>query len=606
MTCAATLRVLATTDLHMQILPFDYFTGRPDTTRGLVQLADQIMALKSDPEVLTLLFDNGDFLQGNPLADTIAQAGNDDHTHPMIAAFGALRYDAVALGNHEFNYGLPFLRAAVKNAAFPVLCANINWRAEIACAQPYTLLNREVRCTDGHLRPISIGVLGLVPPQITDWDRAALQGTIGTSDMVATARRLVPKIKAAGADVIIALCHTGIGAAEYVPGMDNAAVPLAAVPGIDVILTGHKHEIFPDPGRKPTPHIDPVAGQLHGKPAVSAGFCGNMLGVITLDLEYDDPSGWRISRHESKMIPASTAPAQSKVSHQIVDAIQPHHTATLARMSQPVAHTTGRIHNFFATVAADLPRQILAEALVADAASCLPGLKLPLIAAVSPFHVGGRAGAGHYIDVPPGPINQREICAVYPYADTPVVVRQTGQALRDWLERAVSGYCRITPGSAGQPLLNPLFPAYTFDALYGLTYTVDLSRPARHDAAGSVIVPQTNRIVDLRYLGRQVQPDDLFAVTVNSYRVFGGGGYVPIPENDILHRCRQPTQDTLADHLRLQARIDVVPRTVWRFAPVAEAGAVFSSAPEGRHHARHPIRHLGPGEAGFHTYELIL
>ena len=103
-----TIRIVETTDLHMQILPFDYFTDQPDRTKGLVQLADQIVSLQSAPDGLTLLFDNGDFLQGNPLADLIAENGLHNAVHPMIGAFATLRYDAVALGNHEFNYGLAF------------------------------------------------------------------------------------------------------------------------------------------------------------------------------------------------------------------------------------------------------------------------------------------------------------------------------------------------------------------------------------------------------------------------------------------------------------------------------------------------------------------
>ena len=207
--CQATLRILATTDLHMQILPYDYFADRAEQIGGLVHLADQITALRADQSALTLLFDNGDFLQGNPLADTLAQAGSAKTPHPMIAAFAALHYDAINLGNHEFNYGLPFLRQVLQDASCPVVCANVDWRDQAQIAQPFVILDRVIRCEDGHDHPLRIGVVGFLPPQITKWDKVKLADAIATCDIVEAAQRIVPQIKAAGADIIVALCHEG-------------------------------------------------------------------------------------------------------------------------------------------------------------------------------------------------------------------------------------------------------------------------------------------------------------------------------------------------------------------------------------------------------------
>ncbi len=580
---------MATTDLHMQILPYDYFTDQPDRTKGLVQLADQITSLQSAPDGLTLVFDNGDFLQGNPLADLIAENGLHNAVHPMIGAFATLHYDAVALGNHEFNYGLGFLDKVLREAPFAVVCANVDWQDSPACASPYVVLDREVICSDGQARAIRIGVLGLVPPQIMQWDHIALHGAMTASDMVQTARDLVLQIRQAGADIIVALCHTGIGAGAYTQGMENAARPLAAIPGIDVVLTGHTHQTF--------------AGNLHGKPAVGAGFSGNHLGLITLTLTHD-AEGWHIADHDSRTLPASHDLPQSVAAQKIIADLDQHHARALAKIRQPVAQTRQRLHSYFAPVMPDLPRQILAAAMTRYAKAALPADTLPLVTVVPPFRAGGKAGVCHYIDIPAGPINLRNVSAIYPYTDRPVILHRNGQQLRDWLEQAVSGYCRINPGKTGQPLLDPDFPAYTFDALFGLTYTIDLTQPARHDATGRVVAPGARRITELHHNGRDVAPDSRFAVVVNSYRAFGGGGYIPVPSCDILHQSQRQGRDILADDLRNQTLVDVQPQSIWQFAPIPSATATFRSAPQACAHLQGPVRHIGPCENGFHTYEI--
>jgi 2',3'-cyclic-nucleotide 2'-phosphodiesterase / 3'-nucleotidase len=603
--CHGTLRILATTDLHMQILPYDYFADRAEQIGGLVHLADQITALRADRSALTLLFDNGDFLQGNPLADTLAQAGSAKTTHPMIAAFAALHYDAINLGNHEFNYGLPFLRQALQDASCPVVCANIDWRDQVQIAQPFVILDRMIRCDDGRDHPLRIGVVGFVPPQITRWDRVKLGDAIATCDIVAAAQDIVPQIKAAGADIVIALCHAGIDTADHRPGMENAAVPLAAVPGIDAIVTGHTHEIFPDATRPATPYVDPVAGRIHGKPAVGAGFYGQALGAITLKLRRA-ADRWHVTDHASAVLPATPAQPDSAVSARIKAAVQDAHDATLRQIRQPVARTLVPIHSYFARVSPDLPGHILGQALIAHAALVLPDNDLPIIAAVSAVRAGGLGGPDCYVAIPPGPVMRRDVCAIYPYADTAVIVRRTGAELRAWLEQAVSGYQQIFPRRADQALLNPDFAGYVFDAFHGLTYTIDLTQPPRHDATGRIVAPQAARITDLRHNGTEVRPEQCFAVVANSYRSFGGGGFPPIPMHDILATSREPVRDILTAEFQRQGVIDAPVQTPWRFAPIPDTFVDFISAPDGRHHLSDRIRDVGTQVNGFTRYRLAL
>ncbi len=587
----------------MQILPYDYFSDHADSATGLLQLADEITRWRDDPSALTLVFDNGDFLQGNPLADTVAEARMPLGPHPMVAAFSALGYDAVALGNHEFNYGLDFLRQVLQDAPFAVLCGNIDWQDEPAVAQPFALLDRMLPCDEGHLHPVRIGVVGFVPPQVTQWDRVTLADRIASRDIVAAAQDIVPQIKAAGADIVIALCHAGIGAAEHQPGMENAAVPLAAVPGIDAILTGHTHECFPDKTRPSSAFVDPVAGRLHGKPAVGAGFHGNVLGMINLSVQHG-ADGWTVAASESRLIHADPARSDSPIRARITAAVQPAHDATLRRIRQPVARTAVPIHSYFACVAPDLPGQLLRDALIAAAKSALGDIDAPILAAVSPFRAGGLGGPAHYVAIPPGPVSLRDVCAIYPYADTPVIVRRSGAEIINWLEQAVSGYHQITPGRADQPLLNPDFPAYVFDAFCGLSYVIDLTQPPRHDSSGRITAPAAHRITDLRHKGLAVRPEDRFVVVANSYRAFGGGGFAPVPPQDIVLLPRGPIRDMLTAGLQHKEVIDDILRPNWRFAAIPDTFAHFVAAPEAKHHLSTHITHLGADAGGFDRYRL--
>ncbi len=604
-TPTARLRILETTDLHMQLLDYDYFADHPDENTGLIQLADKIAAFRAEPDVTSLLFDNGDFIQGNPLADYIAHTEGQTSIHPMIAAMNTLQYDAVTLGNHEFNYGVPFLQAALLDAKFAITCANIRHLSNTPLADPFVILDRQVRCDDGVMRTLRIGVIGFVTPQITDWDSAVLDGVIETEDIVATATLTVPQMKAAGADIIVALCHSGIGASDHSHRMENAAVPLAAVTGIDVILTGHIHEIFPDDSRLQDDAIDPIAGTLHGKPTVMAGFYGNCFGVVDLRLGWDDGT-WRIVRQSSQLEPGDGKTDIPSTLRQTLTAHVRHsHDATLTYIRQPIAQTAVPIHSYFATIEPDLPQQLLAMAQCEHITQALQGgpfSDLPVLAATAPFRSGGRAGPGHYIDIAPGPLALRDAAAIYPFTNTLCAVRRTGAQIARWLERAASRYMQITPGEHNQPLINPHNPAYNSDTLFGLSYSFDLTAPAMFDPAGNISNAETRRLRDLSFNGHQIADDDIFIVATNSYRTNGGGSFQGVPHKDVLHISNETTRDILINHLQTHQNVTSPAIPTWGFVPIADTSATFRSAPAAQRHMTNAITHLGACADGFDRY----
>ncbi len=593
----------------MQLLDYDYFSDKTDPNSGLIRLVGGIARARADLGEACLLFDNGDAIQGNPLADFLATQGMNGRTHPIIAAFNTLKYDGMALGNHEFNYGLDYLRQALSGAEFPIICANLSIKNEAPISRPFLILERTLTCDDGRTRPVKIGVTGFVTPQITQWDEPVLNNAVTTRDIVESAQQVVPDMKAAGADVIIALCHSGIGGIKHKQGMENAAVPLAAIDGIDVILTGHTHEMFPDKERVAKDVIDPVAGTLHGKPAVMAGFYGNRLGVIDLRLCWND-GVWQIIQQKTSLEKGEDETTQTKaVRAQIRAHVDDAHMRTLAHIRQPIAVTPHRIHSFFATLGPDPSQQLLARAQQNHVQDVLQGSaweNLPLISSTAPFRCGDRAGPGHYINIPAGPITLRDAAAIYPFANTLCGLRQSGADLRDWLERSASHFMQITPDEHNQPLIHPHSPGYNFDTIFGLDYEIDISKPARFDSEGRMINPDASRIKHLHYAGQRVQDTDQFVVATNSYRTFGGGGMLAINRDNILYNSTQSTRDILIDDLQARGTVEPDGTMPWRLTEFSDTSAIFASSPLAREHLTDKMERLGPGRDGFDEYRLYL
>lgn len=604
---AARLRILETTDLHMQLLDYDYFSDKTDTNTGLIRLVGAIARARATSDTACLLFDNGDLIQGNPLADYLATYGAQGQTHPMIDALNLLQYDGMTLGNHEFNYGLEYLRNTLSGANFPIVCGNLDVKDGAAISQPFCIIDQLLICDDGIQRAIKIGVTGFAPPQITQWDGTILAGGVETHDIVDSASRLVPQIKAAGADLIIALCHSGIGETTHKPGMENAAVPLAAVPGIDIVLTGHTHELFPGDRHAACDAIDPRRGTLHGKPSVMAGFYGQRLGVIDLTLGWENDA-WQVKAHQVTLENGEdetpdTKAMRDKISGRSAWA----HEGTLAHIRQPIAATGRQIHSYFATVGPDPSQALLAAAQqhhVQTAMENSDWRHLPVIAATAPFRFGDRAGSEHYIDIPVGPITLRDAAAIYPFTNTLCGVLQNGRGLRDWLERAASYFMRITPGTRDQALVHPHSPGYNFDTLFGVNYEIDVSQPARFDSEGRVANAQATRIKRLMYNGQDVADTDQFIVATNSYRARGGGDVLSVVAADILYTSAESTRDILINDLRARGDVTTDAQLPWTLTEHANTSATFTSSPLAQPLLTDQMKHLGAGTDGFDRYQL--
>ena len=619
----AKLRILETTDLHANLLPYDYFSDQPAPGIGLAQAASLIHGLRAKADNC-LLFDNGDFLQGNPLADWIAQNAEfrPGALHPMIAAMNTLNYDAGTVGNHEFDYGLELLTNALARASFPLVSANVLLQRGGTVADdqlllpPFVLLDRQMTCADGQSHPIRVGVIGFAPPQLVGWNKLVLLGQIATRNILESANHYVPLMRQAGAEIIIALSHSGIGGDAPDEDLENASVPLAAIAGIDVILTGHTHQVFPGSGIAPSPAVDPRFGTLHGKPAVMAGCNGSHVGVLDLLLVRQN-NQWTLRQHRTWAEPVAERDrtdrlvARLPVDPQVLAAASPAHEAILALIREPIGQTAVPLHSYFALVAPDLTIQVVAAAQSAYAADILRGTDwagLPVLSAVAPSKAGGLSGVSNYIDIPPGPLAMRHTAELCVFPNSLCILTLSGAELVTWLEQSAGIFAPVAVGIASQPLLNPEFPCYNFDVIAGVTYEIDPSQPSRTDPAGKVINPRSQRVRNLRCNGKPVDPAQRFVITTNSYRVGGGGGFGVAGTAPIIHHSTENTRDIVTRYLRKSSPLTCAPQRIWAFTALPGTSAWFDSAQGGLAHLAaitdQTFADAGPRSSGLRRFSL--
>ncbi|WP_260003001.1 5'-nucleotidase C-terminal domain-containing protein [Leisingera caerulea] len=575
---AGVLHVLATTDLHCNLLSHDYYADRPDPAIGLSRVASLIARARADAAeqgAACILVDNGDGLQGSPLGDIVPGSNGP---HPLARAFQVLEYDAVGLGNHDFDFGVEALAEVLGDAPCPVLCSNLT-AAKPGIDLPFTqtaVLERQIPGCPG-LPPVRIGLLSVLPPQTLIWCGKALEDQLAAAGIVETAEAQSRRLKEQGCDVVLALAHTGVAARTGADRSENALEQLAALPEIDAVVGGHTHLTLPHPDH-------PFA-----KPVVMPGAHGSHLGVISLELEHS-AAGWQPAGGTASLQPVAqhgdtgaSVPLAEEAAG-FTRALAADHARTLERMRQPAGYSPVAMHSYFTFFAPDRGLALVAGAQAAAVRPLLQGTAaqgLPLLSAAAPCKFGGRSGPHFYTDIAAGELCARNIADLQVFPNELRVVAVTGAQLREWLEMSAGLFNRIAPGSRGTLLADPQRAGHHFDVIFGLTYQICLSQPARYSATGECINPSAQRIVDLRWNGRPVAPEQRFAVAANSYRVSGGGSFRMLREADELPLAPMRIRQAVRDYIAGQLPADPLAEAPypWRLAPMPGTSAVAVTGP---------------------------
>ena len=596
----ANVAILETTDVHANVLSYDYYKLKPDPSLGYERTATLIRRARAEfPN--TFLFDSGDTIQGSVLADyqALAKPVTCAQELAVYKAMDAMGYDGGTAGNHEFNYGLRFLSQVTGTPMnvdgghsdrcagphFPLVLANVySARDGKPIFKPWTVVTRQIEAytADGSKLsvPLKVGIIGFTPPPIMDWDKQHLTGKVTVSGVVEAAQKYLPELEAQHPDLIVAILHGGLNTAPYTPDMENAGWYLAGVPGIDALLLGHSHAEFPGPRYAGLKDVDATRGLVRGVPAVMADFFGKDLGVIRLVLDRRD-GRWVVDREESHSevrricarkndcVPADPA---------IAPLVQLAHEAAIAYVNTPIGESTLRMSSHFAdegNMTALAPvNAAQADYVRSELPRSHPELAgVPVLSAAAAFRTG-FGGPDDYTDVAPGPLTLRSAADLYFYPNTLAAVKIDGTGLKAWLEKSAERFNRIDPAKSGeQALINSRFTGYNFDQIQGgIRYVIDVSKPAGQ------------RITTLTFQGKPVEPGQPFIVVTNNYRASGGGHFPGLDGGNIVLAAPDGTREILARWLESHKRIgakDLEP-TSWQFAPLKTRGPVVFTDASGK------------------------
>ena len=621
---SVSLRILETTDIHTHLVNYDYYRDGESDTVGLAKVATLLKTARGEARNVVFV-DNGDLIQGNPLGDYMAKERGlkKGEIHPVYKAMNLLDYDAANLGNHEFNYGLEFLGNSIAGANFPYVSANIfvddgdgNAENDKPYFEPYVLLDREFVDDEGKSHKAKVGVIGFVPPQIMQWDKANLEGKVFTKDIVEMAEKYVPEMRAKGADIVIAVPHSGLSTMERHGMEENATYYLSKVDGIDAILFGHAHTVFPSEAFADLEGVDLAKGTINGVAAVMPGFWGSHLGVIDLKLNVSDAGEWTVVDSLSDARPiyqreGRTITPLVEADPEIIAAVKEEHEATIAYMREGVGTTSAPINSFFALVADDPSIQIVTNAQKWYLEKILNGSEydgIPILSAGAPFKAGGRGGPDYFTDIPEGKIALKNVADLYIYPNTVRAVLLDGDQVREWLEMSAGQFNQIDPPSRDeQPLINPDFPTYNYDVIDGVTYQIDVTKPARYNKAGELVNADSHRIVNLTFEGKPVTADQQFVVATNNYRASGGGHFPGLDGSTIIVEAPDENRTVLANYILTEKEIDPKADGNWTFAPIGDANKVtFVTSPKASAAANAPdnISFIGEDQDGFAKYVL--
>ena len=522
------VRILATTDLHTNLVNYDYYQDKPAQNVGLAKTAVLIEDAKKENSNV-LLVDNGDTIQGTPLGTykAIVNPIKDGEQHPMYAALQKLGFDAGTLGNHEFNYGLDYLKKVIATAGMPIVNANVvDAKTGAFVYDPYKIIKKTYTDKNGRLVDVNIGVTGIVPPQILSWDKANLEGKVKVNDSVEAIQAIIPEMRKAGADVVLVLSHSGIGDDKYEKGEENEGYQIASLPGVDAVVTGHSHAEFPSGNGtgfyEKYAGVDGVNGKINGTPVTMAGKYGDHLGVIDLNLRYTDGK-WSVVGSKAAIRKIDT---KSQAADERITAIaKESHEGTVKYVRQQVGTTSAPITSYFALVKDDPSVQIVNNAQTWYAKKELAGTpeaNLPILSAAAPFKAGTRGDATAYTDIPAGPIAIKNVADLYLYDNVTAILKVTGAQLKEWLEMSAGQFNTIDPTSKEpQQLVNPNYRTYNFDVIDGVTYEFDVTQPNKYDREGKTVNPDASRVRNLKYQGKEVAADQEFIVVTNNYRANG-------------------------------------------------------------------------------------
>jgi len=517
--------ILSTTDMHGHIFPIDYYTNKYDNV-GIAKVATLVkQARKDDPDLL--LLDSGDTIQGTPL-EYLHNKRNNTPPDPMMLTMNALQYDAMAVGNHEYNFGLKVLEKARSEAKFPWLSANTYETGAKGTPsthyQPYVV--KEVQ-------GVRIGILGLTTPGIPYWENVPNYAGLEFHETVSEAKKWVPILREKEkVDVVVIAMHmgieedlrTGIANPSSVPN-ENAAVTIARqVSGVDIILMGHTHR---------------EVGDLfvNGVLLTQANRWASHIARVDLYLDKAEDNRWHLVAKSARTIPVTEKTEIDPEIAKLGDSYDKETQAWLGRnIGESSEELTAEGCRFKDTAIIDLIQRVQLEAGKAD------------VSMAACFNPSAR--------IPKGAVTVRDIAGLYEYENTLVTVELTGQQLKDALEHSTRYFKEYQPGKSLNDLVDSRIPGYNFDVAEGVSYDIDLTKPIGR------------RIVNLKFKGQPLSMTQKLKVVTNNYRVNGGGGFTMYKDAPVVYRSSAEVRELIIDWVERNKTVPAATDNNWRIIGV--------------------------------------
>ncbi|MEV7328056.1 5'-nucleotidase C-terminal domain-containing protein [Micromonospora sp. NPDC093244] len=536
------LTLLGTSDTHGNVYNWDYYRDAEyDDSKhndiGVAKLATLINQIRAERRGrATLVLDAGDTIQGTPLATFYAKQEPITATgekHPMARAMNIIDYDAVTLGNHEFNYGLPLLDLWIRQLGFPALAANaVNAKTGKPAFQPYVIKKVSLGFAAPTLR---VGILGLTNPGVAIWDKGNVEGRLRFDDMIATAAKYVPIMRARGADLVLISAHGGdSGTSSYGPELPNenpVALIAQQVPGIDAILFGHAHNEVVE---RFVTNERTGAQVLLSEPSK----WGQRLTRMDFTLARER-GRWTITKKAATMLNTNTVVEDPKV----LAAVRAQHQKTIAYVNQVVAQATVEMSTvesrYKDTPILDFINHVQAET-VTKALAGTQYADLPVLSQASPF---SRTAV-----FPAGDVKIRDVAGLYVYDNTLEAVVLSGAEVRAYLEYSAKYFRTFAPGAPVDPEQisdSPAVPDYNYDVISGLDYDIDISKPIGQRIT-RLVLPGTDT---------PVADNAQFVMAVNNYRRSGGGNFPGIVKTQVYNE-QQEIRQLLIDWAQARGTIN--------------------------------------------------
>ena len=568
MMAAETLSILATSDVHQYLMPYDYMEDSVDETIGFSKVYSLIEEERNNNQN-TLLLDNGDLIQGSliGLYEYQIEPITEGETQTIIKAYNYAGYEASTIGNHELqDYSMDYLDKAIAGADFPFVSANLKLadNEDQYYTEPYTIITKNINGQD-----LRIGVVGFVPPQSMLWGKDHLEGNVVIEDIVDAAERVIPEL-AQKTDLVVVLSHSGISDApvDSYDARENAAYYIAQIDGVDALITGHQHGSFPD-DYVDLEGVNEEEGTLFGVPTVMPGSWGSALGIIDLEVEANKGS-WEIVDHQIRHREVNE---NVESNPEIEEIAQDVHQKVVEYVRTPIGDTERDITSYLSRVMDSPVTQVINNAQMWWAEQEFAEGEysdLPILSAAAPFRAG-REDADYFTEVMEGGVTIGDVTDIYIYDNQIRVMQMNGEQIIEWLERSAENFNRIDPNSEEtQELLNGDFPAFNFDVIDGIEYELDVTREVG------------DRVVNASYQGEPLTEDMEFLIVTNDYRAGGGGDFPPAVEEDPVYApSGVVNREIIMDYIEVNGTINPVPDYNWTISSFDPAGDVtFRSHPE--------------------------